>query len=324
MRASYGCDRLISRWRGFGGVALAASLAASGACQGRAPLESIASFGVIEAVGLFGANGISTAAPEFAITLTPDLRTAYFDRANADRSWFGIMESHYENGLWLAADTVPFSGTYRDADPFITPDGARLYFSSNRPTRAGDAALDFNTWYVERAGTGWSEARQVGAPVDTDSSEVFVSADREGTLYYASNRDGVHRVYRSRLRRGRFQAPELVDFDMNRTRTGAGNPAISPDGRMLVIATADAGGHGGPDLFVTCQRAGMWSSATNAGGRINSSFADFAPAFSADGAYFFFTSERPGIVGRRPEGERPPGDIYYISASHLSASCPAS
>ena len=49
---------------------------------------------------------------------------------------------------------------------------------------------------------------------------------------------------------------------------------------------------------------------------VNSPFADFAPAFSPDGRYLFFTSERPGIVPAQASG-RPPGDIYQIDVAAL-------
>ena len=45
-------------------------------------------------------------------------------------------------------------------------------------------------------------------------------------------------------------------------------------------------------------------------------FADFAPAFSPDGKYLFFTSERPGIAPTPPSG-RPPGDIYQIDVAAI-------
>jgi hypothetical protein len=61
----------------------------------------------------------------------------------------------------------------------------------------------------------------------------------------------------------------------------------------------------------------VWSPARNLGPAVNSPFADFAPAFSPDGKYLFFTSERPGIVPTPATGARPPGDIYQIEVAAL-------
>jgi hypothetical protein len=70
------------------------------------------------------------------------------------------------------------------------------------------------------------------------------------------------------------------------------------------------------DLYASRSRDGAWSPARRLGARINSPFADFAPAFSPDGKYLFFTSERPGIAPT-PASGRPPGDIYQVDVSAL-------
>jgi len=87
-------------------------------------------------------------------------------------------------------------------------------------------------------------------------------------------------------------------------RRGPAGPALS------------AGGLGGTDLYASRSRDGAWSPAQNLGAIINSPSADFAPAFSPDGRYLFFTSERPGIAPA-PASGRPPGDIYQIDVAVL-------
>lgn len=83
---------------------------------------------------IFGAGTISTAAPEFAASLTADGSTIYFNRISEDRSEILILTAHrLGDGSWSPAEKVPFTGVHRDVDPFITADGRRLFFSSNRP-----------------------------------------------------------------------------------------------------------------------------------------------------------------------------------------------
>ena len=59
-----------------------------------------------------------------------------------------------------------------------------------------------------------------------------------------------------------------------------------------VFVSDREGGLGGADLYASRNAGGTWSPAKNLGAAINSSFADFAPAFSPDGKYLFFTSAR--------------------------------
>jgi Tol biopolymer transport system component len=281
-----------------------------------------AMFGDADSAVIFAPQVISTTAPEFAATFTPNGSVLYFNRTTADRQEILLLESRYEDGRWTEPVRAPFSSTYRDVDPFVTPDGRRLYFSSTRPVLAGDSTADFNTWYMERTSAAWSEPVPLDAPLNTESQEVFVSVDAANTLFLASDRDGVQRIYRSRWSGDGHEAPQLVPFDLNR-QGSTGNPLITRDGRMLIFVSDTEGGHGGADLYATCERDGEWSAAVNLGPIVNSASADFAPAITPDGRHLVFTSERSGIVSAVAAGERPPGDLFYVSLAALGDPCRA-
>ena len=109
------------------------------------------------AASIYGEGSISSELPEFATSFSSDGKTIYFNRASADRSSLQILTSTLTNGQWSEPIALPFSdGKYFDVDPFVSSDGERLYFSSNRPVE-GDSTKDFDTWYVERVDNGWSE-----------------------------------------------------------------------------------------------------------------------------------------------------------------------
>jgi Tol biopolymer transport system component len=268
---------------------------------------------------LLGPGVISTAAPEFAASFSPDGTSLFFNRASDDRSRMSILVSRFEDGTFREASVAPFSGVHRDVDPFVSPDGERLYFSSSRPTAAADTTPDFNTWYVRKEGSGWSEPIVLPEPLNTASQEAFVSVDREGTLYFASDRDGTQRIWRSRLPNGAHEPPEVVAFEMNRA-SGGSNPWISSLGRLLVFVGSRPGG-ADSDLYYACLGESGWLPAENLGRAVNSDYADFAPSLTPDGLSMVFTSERPGIVPASPEGVRPPGDLYRIDLASLKLSC---
>jgi Tol biopolymer transport system component len=259
---------------------------------------------------LVGAGSISTAAPEFATTFTADGRTLFFNRTSPDRSQLTLMESRLGDDGWTAPAPIAFSGPDWDIDPFVSPDGRRLYFSSNRPTSEADTVVDFNTWFVEILEEGYGEPQVLPEPLNTAASEVFVSITRAGAIFFSSTRDGVRRIYRGTLTDP--EAPvELVPVDVNVGETGAGNPLVDAEERFLVFVVNVAGGQGGADLYVSRRGPDGWSPAEPLAG-VNSSFSDFAPGLSRDGSLLYFTSERPGVVPEWPAGERPPGDIYRI------------
>lgn len=268
------------------------------------------------AATLFAPGVVSTEAPEFAISFSPDGREVYFNRASADRGSLSIMTARRQPASgWSTPVVASFSGTFRDVDPFVSPDGRRLYFSSDRPRRPGGARR-FATWYVERRGEAWGPPVDPGPPLNSEAGDVFVSVSRDGTMLFSSTRDGASRVYQSREVNGRWLPPSLVRFgDVE----DAGNPLIAPSGRFALIVRAPAGG--AADLHVSCRVDGGWATPIALGAAVNSAQADFAPALSADERTLFFTSERPGVTGAPLDGARPPGDLYQIDSAAAGIQC---
>lgn len=257
---------------------------------------------------------ISSADPEFATTFSPDGKQIFFNRTNADRFDIFIMTAIYRNGKWSAPQKLPFAdGTWRDVDPFYHPGSQRLYFSSDRPLPGDTAHKDFDTWYVEKNGDGWSEPQNIGRPVNTSEQEIFVSLSKNGTLYYRGQRSGSRGLFSvSQNDDGSFGQPRRLKFGLPDT-VRLGNPCISPNEDFLLFTAPNIpGGYGKSDIYISFYENGHWSKPLNPGPPLNSAFSDFAPGLSPDGRYLFFTSERPGIVPADAVEGRPPGDIYQI------------
>ncbi len=263
---------------------------------------------------IFAAGTVSTPAPEFATSLTADGGTVYFNRASEDRSELILLTARkLEDGTWTTPENVPFSdGVYRDIDPFVSEDGSRLFFSSNRPTPGESDAGDFDLWVVDRAAEGsWGEPRNLGASVNTDATEIYSTLSRNGNLYFSSDRDGESFIYRSRFVDGRFGEAERLLLGTEEESAG-GNPAIAPDESFLIFTTVREDGVGGSDLYVSLRRDDAWTSPRLLDEPINSTFTDFAPHIAWDGDVLYWTSERPGIVAADVVEGRPPGDLYFM------------
>lgn len=268
---------------------------------------------------ILGSGTLSTAAPEFATSLTADGATVYFNRAAADRSTVAILAAHRVDGSWSEPETLPFSGVYFDVDPFVTADGSRLFFSSNRPAVGESEPGDFDLWVAERDPAGeWGEPSNLGAPVNTDAVEIYSTLAINGNLYFSSDRDGSSFIYVSRWLDGSYQEPERLILG-SEAESGGGNPAIAPDESFLIFGDERESGHGGSDLYVSFQSNGSWTAPRNLGEPINSAFGDFAPVVGWDGAQLFWTSERPGIVPAGGVEGRPPGDLYRIKWASVVA-----
>ncbi|HXD76541.1 MAG TPA: hypothetical protein VN616_01975, partial [Puia sp.] len=156
---------------------------------------------------------------EWATSFSPDDKTVYFSRGGY---YWTICFSQYKNGTWQRPHVASFSGKWKDTDPFVSPDGKKLFFVSNRPIgeMAGDASgspargagavgggtgvatgtaaaerphPNFHLWYVERlAGGNWGKPHHIGDAVNIDSGNNYgPSVSAKGTLYWCSrNRQG--------------------------------------------------------------------------------------------------------------------------------------
>ena len=87
----------------------------------------------------------------------------------------------------------------RETTPFLSEDGKRLFFSSNRKGTLGGSDI----FYLVREGEGWDEwsvpyrfVEPINSDAD-DSQPYFNSAT--GYLYFSSNREGSLDIYRAEL-----------------------------------------------------------------------------------------------------------------------------
>lgn len=243
---------------------------------------------------LFAEGIISTGDFDSHPAFTPDGKTLYFVRSTPNFNLWTILVSHFERGRWRTPDVAPFSGQYSDADPFITADGSRFYFISNRPV-AGKSKPDLDIWMMERIGGRWGEPINVGPTINSLGSEWYPTVAANGTIYFGSDREGGKGrtdIYRSRLVNGKYAEAENLGDAIN-TQFNEFEPLIAPDESFLIfMAGGRADSLGGFDLYVSYNRNGDWTKPTNLGNKINSSGNEYSPKTSPDGKYFFWTSTR--------------------------------
>ena len=243
---------------------------------------------------IFGEGVISTGEFDSHPAFTPDSQTLYFVRSTPNFNLWTIVFSRFQKGQWTTPETASFSGQYSDADPFITPDGSRLLFISNRPV-AGKTTRDLDIWVAEKTTTGWGEPKNIGAPINSAGSEWFPTVAANGTIYFGSDREGGKGrtdIYRARYVDGKYAEAENLGETIN-TQTNEFEPLIAPDESFLVfMGGGRSDGHGGFDLYITYNRNGVWTKPANLGAKINSSGNEYGPMISPDGRYFFWASTR--------------------------------
>ncbi|MFP2931917.1 hypothetical protein ACLESO_43475 [Pyxidicoccus sp. 3LG] len=253
---------------------------------------------------------------EYRIVFTPDGRTAFWgvgEEIFPSSRQSTIVYSELRHGRWTEPRVAPFSGVYSDIDPFISPDGRRLFFSSIRPVN-GAPREDVELWVVERRGDGWSEPRHLGALVNSTSDELYPSVDAYGTLYFGSDRPGgygIWDIWRAYPRRdGTYGPAENLGPAIN-TETLDFNPTITADGETLLFASIGReDGYGYGDLYAAERVRGRWQPARNLGPTVNTSQDEYHPSLSPDERTLYF-------VRHEYEPEYLPADIFHVRARDL-------
>lgn len=290
---------------------------------------------------VFAPGIVSTGLYERDLTITPDGKELFFAVQGPGFSYGRIVTMRQrDDGSWGAPEMAPFSGPFPswDLEPFVTPDGGRLLFASNRPREAGEEkAEDSDLFVVERTEGGWSTPVNLGEPISSAADEFFPAVTNDGTLYFTRADKGspINRIYRSRLVNGSYAPPELLPEQVNTGRNRF-NATVAADESFLILSAVGRDPSFGRSDYHVCFRNedDSWSEPINLGERINSKDGfGYSPWVSHDGSYLFFMSARTtalkplgGMAGSygdlvRLHGEPGNGssDIYWVNTSFLDA-----
>jgi hypothetical protein len=207
-----------------------------------------------------------------------------------------VFMSRLIDGRWSPPELAPFSGSYSDGGPFVSPDSKKLFFYSNRPTESGGTPSDGDNsdiWYTERVGEAWGEPRRL--PFNTDRYEGMASVAANGNIYFQSNRSGtrgIFDVWVSEWIDGGYSTPRNLGSAVNCPQITF-SPLIAPDESFIILAYANNAPNNG--LYISFRKPdGGWTKAISMGQQINTSSPQRFPGLSPDQRQLFFTRASRG------------------------------
>ena len=137
-------------------------------------------------------------------------------RGNSD-----IWISRHNGNTWSPAAPVKgdINTNSNEDHASFSPDGKRIYFSSDR--RGGEGGLDL--WYSERRADGsWGEAVNMGAEINTDKDETSAFMAPTGDRFVFASKGhfnmGGYDIFRSELEENhRWSQPTNIGYPLNTT-----------------------------------------------------------------------------------------------------------
>lgn len=150
---------------------------------------------------------------------------------------------------WKRMEPFPYNNdTFSVAHPFVTPDGSRIYFSSDMPGGYGNADL----YVCMREGNGWGMPQNLGPMVNTFGREIFPSVDSLGNLYFSSDGyagfGGLDLCVAWKEKTGGFRQAKVLKSPFNSPMNDFGM-AFLHNGKSGYFSSNREGGKGDDDIY---------------------------------------------------------------------------
>lgn len=189
-----------------------------------------------------------------------------------------------------------------DYFPMVNPSGTKLYFTSKRGSRYGNAGKE-DLYTVNLYKNGIGRAQLLPEPLNSINNEGSSSFTGDGqTLVFtrcsSSNGYGSCDLYTSTLNGDKWENPRNMGANIN-SKNWDSQPSISADGSKLVFASRRSGGYGNSDIYMSYKNElGDWSIPVNLGSIINTPSEDKSPFLAPDGLTLYYSSSGHGGFGK--------------------------
>lgn len=189
-----------------------------------------------------------------------------------------------------------------EIQPLVTPDGKTMFFTrKNHLGNMGDVMND-DVWSSQFNGVSWSEAVNVGPPINNPYNNSVVGISDNGSMLTLANtysptgeiRFGVSQTWKTTYDRwvypknlytpGIITRSSFIEYFMNAERT------------VMLMTLERSDSYGLTDIYVSFSDDQInWTEPINLGSDINTASSELSPFLAPDGKMIFFSSN--GLPG---------------------------
>ena len=219
----------------------------------------------------FDGQGMPTEAEDFSfqmntrvhegpVTFNRTFDQMYFSRNNlkrnstkADESGLIRMQIYQSKKTffdWEVPTKLSISNKEYDVmHPTLSPNGDRMYFTSNMPGSRGGTDI----YMVSKVGDEWGDPVNMGPEINTDKNDAFPFIHESGTLFFASmghNGMGGYDIFRVPVDGSRAMGPvENLGKPINSKEDDFGL-ILNAEGNRGYLTSARPGGAGRDDIYM--------------------------------------------------------------------------
>ena len=199
-------------------------------------------------------GSVNTKAHDAVTSISPDGKQIFLYKNDVnDKASRGgdVFVSKINNGKWKTPEQYgkPVASSFWEGGACISPDGKRLFFTSERKGGLGGSDI----WMVEKISKKeWGKPVNLGAPVNTvyDEGGMFLAPDGK-TLFFCSNGPnsmGSYDIFKTVYENGKWSEPSNLGYPIN-SASKEGQLTISANGKIAYFSSEREGGVGESDIY---------------------------------------------------------------------------
>jgi len=191
---------------------------------------------------------------------------------------------------------------YAEHSPVISADNTLLMFTARRPDSKGAKPekyyYDEDIYLAKKQGDTWSEAENIGNPVNSKGHDATISLTADAQTLYLYRHKKAGGLYRTDFDATgeKWKEPKAIEKPLN-SKFYEASICQSADSSKLFFSSDRPGGYGGLDIYSVEKEGKNWGEPQNLGPRINTPFNEDAPFIHPDGLTLYFSSDGNNSIG---------------------------